>query len=138
MALERFLEAQAEVWEDALAELEAGEKRGHWMWFVFPQLAVLGRSETAKRYGIADLTEAKAYLANPTLRARLEAFAEAILTHDDMSAQDILGPVDALKLRSSATLFLAAGGGSVFREILETFYDGDGCEATQRFLEESA
>jgi uncharacterized protein (DUF1810 family) len=138
MTLDRFLDGQAEVWEDALGELEAGHKRSHWMWFIFPQLAVLGRSQTAKFFGIRDIAEARAYLAHPVLRARLEACADAILMHDDMSAEEILGDIDALKLRSSATLFRAAGGGEPFEAILDTFYDGEACEVTQRYLDESA
>lgn len=129
MNLHRFHEAQAGTYATALAELQAGRKRSHWMWFIFPQLASLGRSGTAKFYGIADLEEARAYLADPVLGPRLIACAEAMLQHPDRSAEDILGPVDALKLRSSATLFEAAGA-QVMGRVLATFYGGERCGAT--------
>jgi uncharacterized protein (DUF1810 family) len=135
MGLERFVEAQRDTWERALGELEAGRKRSHWMWFIFPQLADLGRSETAKFYGIRDLAEAEHYLAHPVVGARLVAAAEAVLKHPDKSAEAVLGPVDALKLRSCATLFRAAGGGSIFQGLLDTFYGGVGCQTTQELLD---
>lgn len=129
MTLQRFLDAQADTYAAALAELREGRKRSHWMWFIFPQLASLGRSGTAKFYGIADLAEARAYLADPVLGPRLIACAEAMLMHPDRSAEDILGPVDALKLRSSATLFETAGAEAMGR-VLATFYGGERCAAT--------
>ena len=129
MSLQRFHAAQAGTYATALAELQAGRKRSHWMWFIFPQLASLGRSGTAKFYGIADLEEARAYLADPVLGPRLIACAEAMLAHPHRSAEDILGPVDALKLRSSATLFEAAGA-PVMDRVLATFYGGERCAAT--------
>lgn len=137
--LDRFRAAQAETLETALAELRAGRKTSHWMWWIFPQLASLGRSPTAKYYGIEDLEEARDYLADPGLRAALLAAAEAVLSHPDRSAEAIMGPVDALKLRSSATLFLEAGGGSEelrsdLRSILDRFYGGDPCERTRAAL----
>ena len=101
--LARFRDAQAPVYATALAELAAGAKRSHWMWFVFPQLRALGRSATAQRYGIADLAEARAYLADPVLGPRLTQCAEALRAHAGTPPEAILGPVDALKLRSSAT-----------------------------------
>ena len=138
MGLERFIEAQTGVWEKALSELEAGRKKTHWMWFIFPQLADLGRSQRAKYYGIRDLDEARDYLADPALAARLEAATRAVLKHGDLSADTIMGSVDAMKLRSCATLFLAAGGGQVFQDILETFYDGQPCASTQHLLNETS
>ncbi len=129
MTLHRFHEAQAVTYATALAELQAGRKQSHWMWFIFPQLASLGRSGTAKFYGIADLEEARAYLADPVLGPRLIACAEAMLMHPHRSAEDILGPADALKLRSSATLFEAAGA-PVMDRVLATFYGGKRCVVT--------
>lgn len=128
--LQRFRDAQAQTYPAALAELRQGRKVTHWMWFVFPQLASLGRSATAKHYGIADLAEARAYLADPLLGARLAEAARAVLSHPDLPAEAILGPVDALKLRSSATLFEAAGGGAEFAAVLGTFYGGRRCAQT--------
>lgn len=130
--LDRFREAQAGTLETALAELRAGRKTSHWMWWIFPQLASLGHSPTAKHYGIENIDEARAYLADPELRAALEAASRAVLSHPDRSAEAIMGAVDALKLRSSVTLFLEAGGGSEdlrsdLRAILETFYGGERC-----------
>lgn len=125
--LQRFIDAQAPVIDAALSELRAGRKRGHWMWFVFPQLRGLGQSDTARRYGIADLSEARAYLQHPVLGARLrDAATSLLLLHDDQSAHDILGSPDDLKLRSSMTLFELADAGSpaptVFAEVLRRFY----------------
>ena len=135
MGLERFIDAQKGVWETALAELEAGRKQSHWMWFIFPQLAALGRSHRAKYFGIRDLDEARDYLADPTLSARLKTAARAILKHGDLPAAAVMGDVDAMKLRSCATLFQAAGGGDDFRDILDTFYAGRPCAATQQLLD---
>jgi uncharacterized protein (DUF1810 family) len=132
--LSRFHDAQQDTWPQALAELQAGAKSSHWMWFIFPQLRGLGRSATARRYGLANLAEARAYLADPVLGARLQQAARAMLDHPERSAQAILGPVDAVKLRSCATLFEAAGGGPVFAELLETFFDGSRCGATRDLL----
>ena len=136
MDAERFLAAQAPVWETVRSELAAGAKRSHWMWFVFPQLRGLGRSPTAERYGLAGPEDAAAYLAHPVLGPRLvEAFG-LMLTHAGTPAATILGPVDALKLRSSATLFARVPGApDVFDRALAAFYDGP-CERTLAMLEE--
>lgn len=128
--LTRFHTAQESIFPTALAELQAGRKQTHWMWFIFPQLAALGRSPTAKQYGIETLAEARAYLADPVLGPRLAQAARALLAHPDKTAEGILGPVDALKLRSCATLFRAAGGGAVFDEVLDRFYGGVACPLT--------
>ncbi|MEV4283811.1 DUF1810 domain-containing protein [Actinoplanes xinjiangensis] len=109
----------------ALAELTAGHKRGHWMWFVFPQLDGLGSSPTARRYAIRDLDEARAYLAHPVLGPRLVQCAEALLRHQGRTAEDILGHPDDLKLRSSMTLFArAADDPAPFAAVLDHYYDG--------------
>lgn len=129
MSLARFHAAQDAIWPTPLEELEAGRKASHWMWFVFPQLASLGHSDTAQFYGLADLAEARAYLADPVLRARLIAGAEALLAHRDQPAAAIMGSVDALKLRSSMTIFDRAAEGTipVFRAVLDAFFAGEGC-----------
>ncbi|MFV1918504.1 DUF1810 domain-containing protein [Sphingomonas sp. MJ1 (PH-R8)] len=124
-ALDRFVEAQAGVWAQALAELKAGRKTSHWMWFVFPQIAGLGRSETARFYAISDVAEARAYLAHPLLGARLREAAAALLAHRGRSAEAMLGGIDAIKLRSSMTLFEAvAPEEPVFAAVLEAFFSG--------------
>ena len=136
--LARFREAQDRggIYEQALAELRAGEKRSHWMWFVFPQLAGLGRSEMARRYAISSLREARAYLDDPELGARLRACAAALLGCGETSAERILGPVDAVKLRSSMTLFaLAAPDEELFDQILKRFYAGERDDATLALLD---
>ena len=128
MDAQKFLDAQDKVWPQVVRELNQGEKTSHWIWYVFPQLASLGRSERARRYGIVDLAEAKAYLDNPMLRERLEEVAELLLMHRGWSPEDILGPVDALKVRSSMTLFSRVDGApEVFEKILDVFYDGERC-----------
>ncbi|MHA6721535.1 DUF1810 domain-containing protein [Sphingomonas sp. RS2018] len=133
--LDRFVTAQAGgVHDTALAELRAGRKRTHWMWFIFPQIAGLGHSDTARHYAIADLAEAQAYLAHPVLGPRLIAAAEALLQHRTTPADTILGPIDATKLRSSATLFEAAGGAPVFGNVLDAFYAGERDGATLALL----
>ena len=124
--LERFVHAQEAggTYAAALAELRAGRKIGHWMWFVFPQIAGLGLSETSRRYAISSLDEARAYLAHPVLGERLEESARALLELDGKTATEIFGPVDAMKLRSSMTLFaLAAPERPLFREVLDRYFD---------------
>jgi uncharacterized protein (DUF1810 family) len=136
--LTRFDIAQFDTYDTALAELTEGRKQTHWMWFIFPQLKVLGRSATAKHFGIEDLSEARAYLADPDLGPGLIAVARAVLSHPDRSAAQIMGQVDALKLRSSATLFREAAQDAqtraVFEAILTTFYEGQPCAATLAHL----
>jgi uncharacterized protein (DUF1810 family) len=130
--LQRFVDAQAHTYDQALAELRAGQKRTHWMWFVFPQIAGLGRSGMAERFAIRDLDEARAYLAHPLLGRRLVECARALTALDTEDAEDVLGPVDAMKLRSSMTLFaLAADDEPVFREVLDHYFGGAEDEATR-------
>jgi uncharacterized protein (DUF1810 family) len=124
--MDRFVAAQEGTYTTALAELRRGRKESHWMWWIFPQLASLGRSGTAKAYGIADLAEAEAYLAHPVLGARLVEAARAMLMHKGQAPEAVLGGIDALKLRSCATLFAAVPGADpVFREVLDAFYGGE-------------
>jgi len=123
--LERFVSAQRDVIDDALAELCTGRKRTHWMWFVFPQIAGLGASDMARRYAIRNAAEARAYLAHPVLGARLIACCEAALAVDRGSAHEIFGSPDDLKLRSCVTLFAhVSEAGSIFHRVLDRFYDG--------------
>lgn len=122
--LARFVAAQDPVWPAVAAELAAGAKRSHWMWFVFPQLAGLGRSPTARRYAIASRAEAAAYARHPILGPRLLE-ATRLATAAPGSAEDVFGPVDAMKLRSSLTLFAeAAPDPTPFRDGLRRFFDG--------------
>jgi uncharacterized protein (DUF1810 family) len=138
--LERFVTAQdaGGTYAGAVAELRAGRKLGHWMWFVFPQVAGLGRSEMSRRYGISSIEEARAYLAHPTLRERIEECARALMEVNGSSAAEILGPVDAAKLRSSMTLFArAAPDDRLFRDVLDRYFDGVADEATDDRLRPS-
>jgi uncharacterized protein (DUF1810 family) len=133
--LGRFLDAQATVWPTALAELKAGRKQSHWMWFIFPQLAGLGHSPMAVRYALASAAEARAWLANPLLGARLRDGVAALLAHRGASAEAILGGIDALKFRSSLTLFEAvADEPALFAEALDAFYGGRRDERTLELL----
>lgn len=133
--LERFIDAQSETFDAALAELLAGLKQGHWMWFVFPQLAVLGHSAASKFYGIASLDEARAYLANPQLGPRLRASVEALLRWAGRNtAEQILGPIDAVKLRSSLTLFNQVSPDDLFGRALDAFFGGVEDERTLALL----
>lgn len=129
--LQRFVDAQDGVVEGALAELRAGAKRGHWMWFVFPQMRGLGRSGMADFYGISGMEEARAYLAHPLLRPRLRQCVAAVLGHaGERTAEAMLGAVDAAKLRSCLTLFEAAGGGQLFARALTQLFAGERDSAT--------
>ena len=124
-SLDRFLEAQERMYETALKEIKNGEKESHWMWYILPQLRGLGRSQMAYVYGINGLEEAKAYLDHPVLSARLIEISEALLEHKDQDIEDILGDIDAMKLRSSMTLFaLISEGGSIYHNVLDCFYNG--------------
>ena len=125
MDLERFVAAQDPVLDQVRAELAAGRKRSHWMWFVFPQLRGLGQSAMAQQYGLASLAEAHAYLAHPVLGKRLRDCTALVNAVQGRSAEEILGGVDALKFRSCMTLFAAAEpGDSIFRTALDRYYAG--------------
>lgn len=133
--LSRFLSAQQEIYETALAELKKGKKKSHWMWFVFPQISGLGSSPTAKFYAVKSLDEAEAYLAHPILGARLIECCNALLAVEGKSATEILGQPDDLKLKSSMTLFAAAAGeSSVFDRVLKNYYASHADEQTLRIL----
>ena len=123
--LERFVTAQQGIHEGVLAELRAGRKTSHWMWFVFPQVAGLGQSWVSRHYAIASLGEARAYLDHPVLGSRLRACCALVLAAPARSAENIFGGTDAMKLRSSMTLFLrAAPGEPVFGQVLDRFWAG--------------
>ncbi|MGN6255192.1 MAG: DUF1810 domain-containing protein [Solirubrobacterales bacterium] len=152
--LQRFVEAQDQggTYERALAELRAGRKTSHWMWFVFPQIAGLGRSAMSQRYAIESPEEARAYLEHPVLGPRLVECAQALLGHEDLSAEAIMGEIDAVKLRSSMTLFSRAtahasprgslystdsrglGETEVFELVLERYFSGEPDAATLRLI----
>lgn len=133
--LDRFVAAQEAIYPRALVELRAGEKRNHWMWFVFPQFAGLGRSETSQYYAIEGLAEARAYLAHPLLGNRLAECTEAMLGWaGKRGVEAILGPIDAQKFKSSMTLFEAAGGHDRFGRALEAFHAGERDRKTLRLL----
>lgn len=135
--LTRFTSAQAPDYNRALSELRAGAKHSHWMWYVFPQFAGLGRSSLSQRYAIRSRAEAEAYLAHPMLGPRLLECAAALLAHRDRSAREIMGTPDDLKLRSSATLFATVSDEPVFKELLDQFFDGQPDPETLRLMREA-
>ena len=135
-ALDRFLTAQEGVYPGVLDELRRGRKTGHWIWFIFPQIAGLGRSEVSRFYSIASFEEARAYLAHPVLGARLIECATIVAAMPGSTAIEIFGGIDAMKVRSSMTLFhRVAPDEPVFRAVLDGFYDGAADEATDSLLE---
>jgi len=122
--MERFLKAQEKQYTQALSEIRNGRKYSHWIWYIFPQLAELGRSSTAKYYGIRNLDEAKEYISDSVLRARLIEISEALLNIND-TAVNILGYTDAMKVKSCMTLFHEADPSiEVFSRVIDKFYDG--------------
>ena len=124
--LQRFVDAQDRVYDQVLAELRAGAKRSHWIWFIFPQLATLGSSSTAKLFGIDSLAEAQAYLAHPVLGTRLRECSRLVTAIDGRSVDDIFGWPDNLKVRSSMTLFAQATDDNAdFLAVLDKFYGGE-------------
>lgn len=134
--LQRFIDAQRGVYRTALAELRAGRKRSHWMWYVFPQLSGLGRSVTARRYALASADEARAYLAHPLLGSRLRECTEAVLAVTGRSAGEIFGYPDDLKFRSSMTLFAQLTSEPLFGEALRRYYRGEPDPQTLALLPE--
>ena len=133
--LSEFVAAQDRVWQDVRAELRAGRKTTHWIWYVFPQLAELGRSGRARHFGLSGPGDAEAYQAHAILGPRLEEAAGLLLGHRGMAAEDILGPVDALKVRSSMTLFEAVPGApALYAQVLDEFYGGTRCAPTRAAL----
>jgi uncharacterized protein (DUF1810 family) len=135
--LQRFIEAQASSYQQALTEIRSGRKRSHWMWFIFPQLQGLGYSETARYYGIRDLEEARLYLQHPVLGQRLIEISNALLHLEGKTANQIFGSPDDLKLKSSMTLFATLPGAEpVFRDVLKKYCGGQKDEKTLQLLAE--
>jgi uncharacterized protein (DUF1810 family) len=135
MDLEHFVRAQDSggTYQRAVAELRNGRKTSHWMWFIFPQIAGLGRSAMAQAYAIGDLAEAQAYLAHPVLGPRLIECAEIVVSQQGLSAQQIFGGIDAIKLRSSMTLFARADPDqATFQQVIEQYFDGPDAETERR------
>jgi uncharacterized protein (DUF1810 family) len=134
--LERFVKAQHGVHARALSELRTGRKASHWMWFVFPQVAGLGQSASSRRYAISSLGEARAYLEHPVLGPRLAESARALVERTGATARDIFGGIDAMKLRSSMTLFHRADPDNpLFIAMLDRYFGGEPDEATDRLLD---
>ena len=137
--IDRFIAAQ-EIpyfcgYKQALEEIGNGRKINHWIWYIFPQLRCLGRSSTAYYYGIADRNEAQRYLDHPVLGARLREIAEALLVHKGKSAISILGETDAIKVRSSMTMFDMLSPNDIFGEVLDVFYNNERCEITIKAMQ---
>jgi len=135
--LDRFVTAQEGAYDSILAELRTGRKDSHWMWFVFPQIAGLGGTEKSRLFSIASLDEARAYLGHPVLGRRLRECVDVVLSTRDRSAEQIFGSLDAMKLRSSMTLFhRAAPDEPLFQQVLDRYFDGIPDELTDAKLAE--
>lgn len=128
--MEKFINAQNYSYESALNELKSGKKETHWMWFIFPQVIGLGESDTSEYYAIKSLDEAYSYLNHEVLGRRLNDLCEVLLNLDTNIPEEIFGSIDALKLKSSMTLFDYISPNSIFSDVLEKFYNGKRCEAT--------
>lgn len=128
--LQRFIEAQNDSYDQALKEIRNGRKLTHWIWYIFPQMKGLGFSYNSEYYGITSLQEARDYLENELLRKRLFEITESLLMHKGKDIESIMGDIDALKLKSSMTLFDAVQPGSIFGEVLDGFYGGERCRRT--------
>ena len=137
--LERFVTAQQPVYDEVLKELRQGRKTGHWMWFIFPQIAGLGHSPMSERYAIRSLDEARGYLAHPLLGGRLRECIGLVLGLTARTAEDVLGRFDAMKLRSSMTLFhRAAPDEPIFRQVLDQWFGGTADPTTDGLLEKGS
>lgn len=130
--LNRFVEAQqfAGIYEFALEEITQGRKRSHWMWYIFPQVKGLGHSYNSQYYGLDGIEEARAYLDVDVLKARLRVITKALMAHKGKRIEDIMGGIDAAKLRSSMTIFDMVSPNDVYAEVLDTFYGGRRCSRT--------
>lgn len=135
--IKRFVDAHHRSYNLALGEIRAGYKVSHWMWYIFPQIKGLGRSEIAEYYAIADLDEAKAYLKEPVLAAHMQEICEALLENESSNAEEVMGWPDDLKLRSSMTLFAAADPeNDIYQRVLDKFFEGKPDEKTLELLRE--
>ena len=132
--LARFVRAQAGIYEQTLAEIRSGRKRSHWMWFIFPQLAGLGHSPMAQRYAIGSIAEARAYLADPVLGTRYRECVASLQALPATTAERVFGGIDAIKLKSSLTLFDEANHEPLFSEAIGRWFEGQRDEATLRLL----
>ena len=132
--LARFVKAQAGIYEQTLAEIRSGRKRSHWMWFIFPQLAGLGHSPMAQRYAIGSIAEARAYLADAVLGTRYRECVASLQAHPATTAERLFGGIDAIKLKSSLTLFDEANHEPLFSEAIGRWFEGQRDEATLRLL----
>lgn len=128
--LQRFIEAQNDSYDQALKEIRNGRKLTHWIWYIFPQMKGLGFSYNSEYYGITSLQEARDYLENELLRKRLFEITESLLMYKGKDIESIMGDIDALKLKSSMTLFDAVQPGGIFGEVLDEFYGGERCRRT--------
>ena len=133
--LQRFLSAQEYDYPIALREIQNGCKQSHWIWYIFPQIKGLGRSYQSEYYGIDNRQEAEAYLAEPILNARLREITLALLEHKDQTAEQILGRIDAMKVKSSMTLFDAITPNDIYADALNTFFAGKRCNRTLEYLQ---
>ena len=122
--LERFVKAQEQMYAIALQEIEQGQKWSHWIWYIFPQLAVLGHSRNANYYGLSGYDEAEAYLNHPVLGGHLREITQALLQHKELTAEEILGGIDAMKVKSCMTLFAEVSPDDIFDEVIKVFYNG--------------
>ena len=133
--IQRFIYAHSRSFEVALGEIKAGYKVSHWMWYIFPQIKGLGRSEIAKYYAIKNLGEAKAYLAEPVLAKHMQQICEALLENENSNAEEVMGWPDDLKLRSSMTLFKEVDPeNAIYQKVLDKFFDGEADEKTLELL----
>ena len=132
--MERFIEAQERHYQLALTEVQAGKKQSHWIWYIFPQMSGLGRSYFAHMYGIRDREEAEEYLNHQVLGKRLREITAALLAHEERTAEDIFGDLDAMKVRSCMTLFDIISPEDIFSEVLRRFYSNTKCEITIAML----
>lgn len=133
--IQRFIDVHSRSFHVAFGEIKAGYKVSHWMWYIFPQIKGLGRSEIAEYYAIEDLDEAKAYLAEPVLVEHMQKICEALLENESNNAEEVMGWPDDLKLRSSMTLFREADpSNEIYQKVLEKFFDGEADEKTLKLL----
>ena len=138
-SLERFVQAQENTYETALNEIKNGKKETHWMWFIFPQLRGLGMSSISRYYGLEGIEEARSYLKHPVLSERLYNICDALLDHKDKRIRKIFGDIDAMKLKSSMTLFaLANESYSIYHDVLMCFFDYNFCSATEDLIKEQS